>query len=279
MVHRSLLTLCAFVGVSTSVAHACPKVGGIADFNCDGEAHVVVLGDSIVTGIGDKDNHDFGGYVLRAQQRFPNATFYNFGVPGQMTPFLLIELEQAFKGRGTPGLADAIIKADLVVLDEGRNDAVMGKMPSKTARNLQRASDLIQEFVTTSTGHRSLVVRAVLSPSSREDRSSWVQQLEGLIARSGNSVMPADLRFDKMPTALLARDGLHPTSEGYDKMSRVFIRYLHETYAEHAKRLHRDEDNDGLYDMYERSRFGTDPTNPDSDGDGLLDGVDPNPLG
>lgn len=279
MAHRFLLTLFAFVGVSTSVAHGCPKVAGIADFNCDGEAHVVVLGDSIVTGIGDSENEDYGGYVLRAQQRLSDATFYNFGVPGQMTPFLLIELQQAFKGRGIPGLADALIKADLVVLDEGRNDSAMGKMPSKTARNLQRAADLINEFVKSETGHKPLVVRAVLTRSTREKQSAWVQELEGLIARSSTSVMPADLRFDKVPTKLLAKDGLHPTSNGYELMAKVFVRYLRETYAEHAKSSHKDADNDGLYDMYERSRFGTDPHNPDTDGDGLLDGEDPNPLG
>ena len=38
-----------------------------------------------------------------------------------------------------------------------------------------------------------------------------------------------------------------------------------------------DSDNDGLPDELEIT-LGTDPNNPDTDGDGLLDGVDPNPL-
>ena len=277
MVRCFLLPLLWSVAVSIPVASACPKVARIADFNCDGEAHVVVLGDSIVTGVGDTENGNSGGYVLRTQQRFPEVTFHNFGVPGQMTPFLLIELQQAFKGRGTPGLADAIAKADLVVIDEGRNDSAMGKMPSKTARNLQRAADLIRDFVKSATRRNPLVVRAVLAPSRRSKQSSFVRELEHLIARTSTWSMPADLRFDKMPTKLLAKDGLHPTAAGYEKMAMVFSRYLRETYAEHARRFHPDGDNDGLYDMYERSRFGTNPRNPDTDGDGIRDGDDPFP--
>ena len=39
-----------------------------------------------------------------------------------------------------------------------------------------------------------------------------------------------------------------------------------------------DEDADGLIDAIEALSVGTDPCNPDTDGDGLLDGADPNPL-
>lgn len=278
MLRRLLLPLLWSLAVSTPLASACPKVARIADFNCDGEAHVVVLGDSIVTGVGDTENGNSGGYVLRTQHRFPDVTFHNFGVAGQMTPFLLVELQQAFKGRGTPGLAEAIVKADLIVIDEGRNDSAMGKMPSKTARNLKRASELIRGFVKGATRRNPLVVTAVLTPALRSKQSSFVRQLESLIARTSSWIMPADLRFDKLPTKLLARDGLHPTSDGYEKLALVFSRYLRETYADHAHRLHPDVDQDGLYDMYERWRFGTDPRNPDSDGDGILDGEDSDPA-
>ena len=43
------------------------------------------------------------------------------------------------------------------------------------------------------------------------------------------------------------------------------------------ERLGEDRDGDGLSDEQERL-FGTDPDNPDSDGDGILDGQDPTPL-
>ncbi|MBP2145379.1 hypothetical protein J2129_000833 [Methanofollis sp. W23] len=40
--------------------------------------------------------------------------------------------------------------------------------------------------------------------------------------------------------------------------------------------MSRDSDHDGLTDSYEL-RNGTDPTNPDSDGDGWVDGADSEP--
>ncbi|MCK4793663.1 MAG: hypothetical protein KAV87_58585, partial [Desulfobacteraceae bacterium] len=39
-----------------------------------------------------------------------------------------------------------------------------------------------------------------------------------------------------------------------------------------------DEDGDGLSDLEEACELGTDPCNPDTDGDGVTDDVDPDPL-
>jgi hypothetical protein len=62
-------------------------------------------------------------------------------------------------------------------------------------------------------------------------------------------------------------------------MAKVFIAYLLKEYAEYAAVLREDQDNDGLYDIFESSRFGTDPTLADTDGDGVKDGRDPTPAG
>jgi hypothetical protein len=62
-------------------------------------------------------------------------------------------------------------------------------------------------------------------------------------------------------------------------MAEVFIKYLLKNYREHINNLRKDSDSDGLFDLYERVKFGTDPANPDTDGDGLSDGIDPSPAG
>jgi hypothetical protein len=77
---------------------------------------------------------------------------------------------------------------------------------------------------------------------------------------------------------LLGNDRLHPTSKGYGAIAAVLIKYLRSDYPAHARTLREDLDNDGLYDLFEEGRFGTDPTDPDTDDDGMKDGSDPDPL-
>jgi lysophospholipase L1-like esterase len=77
-------------------AWGCPAVSRLADLNCDGKATVVVLGDSLVRGIGDTKNSNTGGYIIRTQEKFPGATIYGYGVPGLRTQPLLSTLKNTF---------------------------------------------------------------------------------------------------------------------------------------------------------------------------------------
>jgi hypothetical protein len=117
-----------------------------------------------------------------------------------------------------------------------------------------------------------------MSPN-RGSQSPWVKELDGLILKSHQVEFPADLRFDLVSKRLLQPDNIHPTSKGYVAMAKVFIAYLLNEYAEYVSLLREDQDSDGLYDMFEASRYGTDPLNADTDGDGIKDGRDPTPAG
>jgi hypothetical protein len=117
-----------------------------------------------------------------------------------------------------------------------------------------------------------------MSPN-RGSQSPWVKELDNLILDSHEAESPADLRFDLVSKRLLQPDNIHPTSKGYAEMAKVFITYLLTKYPEHVSLLREDQDNDGLYDIFEASRFGTDPMNADTDGDGIKDGKDPTPAG
>jgi len=61
--------------VIASCAFACPRIGELIDYNCDGEHRIAITGDSIAYGItgqheGEDDNYS-GGYVERLAERFP----------------------------------------------------------------------------------------------------------------------------------------------------------------------------------------------------------------
>jgi lysophospholipase L1-like esterase len=260
-------------------AAACPRIGGLPDVNCDGKSIVVVIGDSLVAGVGDSVNRGSGGYVLRAQQRFSDSTVFNEGTAGLRATALLKRLRKTFAPGQTSPLRQKLISADLVVLDLGRNDRWFFKPPAHTLRNLQRIRRSIATEVTATTGFSPLIVQAVLMYPNRGSQGPWVKELNGLILKSHTTTAPADLRFDLVSKRLLNPDNIHPSSRGYAAMAKIFISYLLKNYPRHVTAIRSDADNDGLYDEFEAIRYGTSPTNPDSDGDGLKDGEDPSPAG
>ena len=114
---------------------------------------------------------------------------------------------------------------------------------------------------------------------NRGSQAPWVKELDALIVKSSTQSSPADLRFDAVSKKLLSGDQIHPTSKGYAAMAEVFTKYLKTVFPKHVAARRPDVDGDGLYDEFEKSRFGTSPASPDSDGDGLGDGEDPSPAG
>lgn len=267
-----LLALCAPLSSS-----ACPHVAGLPDFNCDGEIVISVVGDSLVYGTGDGENDGKGGYVLRAQEALPGVTFFNFGYPGITTSALTSKVDRAFGEGGGNRLAHVLVKSDLIVIDVGRNDE-WSKSYLETAAALKKLRTQIEEDVSKVTELNPLVVTAVLMKTKTIKKGAWISQLNRFISSSNYKTAPADLRFDAVPWQLCGEDRIHPTSQGYARLARIFVRYITQSYPEHVAALRPDRDGDGLYDIFERSRFGTDPHRADTDRDGLLDGVDPDPL-
>lgn len=277
-----IVSVCGVVLVCLAVmrsAQACPDISSLTDFNCDAKATVVVIGDSLVYGIGDTQNENEGGYVLRTQERFPQAQVVGYGVPGLRTLTMLKTVRRALAAPATSELGKDLLAADLVVLDLGRNDRWNFGLPAATLRNLNRARSMIEAGVRSNTGVAPLVVTAVLMYPNRGSQGPWVKELNELIIRSHSDERPADLRFDLVSKRLLSPDNIHPTSKGYAAMGRVFIDYLRREYNRYALLQRADQDSDGLFDIFERSRFGTDPMNPDTDGDGIRDGDDTSPVG
>jgi lysophospholipase L1-like esterase len=186
-------------------------------------------------------------------------------------------VDRAFGQSGGSDLADALVASDLVVIDVGRNDE-WSKSYAETAAALKRLRSEIEDDVSGITGHRPLVATAVLMITRTLKKGAWIAELNRYISASNSLSTPADLRFDAVPWQLCGPDRIHPTSKGYERLARTFKKYITQTYPKHVEGLRKDRDHDGLYDIFEKSKFGTDPLNPDTDGDGLLDGSDPDPL-
>jgi lysophospholipase L1-like esterase len=230
--HILVATLSLIAAMSPALA--CPDVGGLPDVNCDGTATVVVVGDSLVSGIGDTKNEGKGGYVLRTQSEFREATFFRRGTPGLRTVPLLQKLKKAFLTPLESDFAQELLTADLVVLDVGRNDRWLMGLPSATFRNLKKARGIIEQSTLEQSGKTPLVVLAVLMLPNRGSQGPWVKQLNEIIFSSHSKAHPADLRFDQVSKRLLSPDSIHPTSKGYAALSKVFISYLKNEYPEYV---------------------------------------------
>jgi GDSL-like Lipase/Acylhydrolase family/Bacterial TSP3 repeat len=252
-------------------AYACGKVGPITDRNCDGKAVVTILGDSIPAGFGDKVN---GGYVTRIQRSLPTVEFRNFAEPGLKTGPHLLKLTRAFRTPASEpnSLRDALIEADVVIQDLGRNDRWDFGLPAATYRNLKRAVTIIQKGVAAEQRVKPVVVTAVMMLPNRGSQGPWVKELNELILNGSTEASPSDVRLDLVSKRLLSPDQIHPTAAGYAALASALKKYIVKTLPKHLAKAVSDDDSDGVYDDAESIIFGTDPQLVDTDGDGVSDG-------
>jgi lysophospholipase L1-like esterase len=230
-----------------------------------------------VYGVGDVRNNGQGGYVLRIAQKFPDASFDNRGTPGEEARRVIGIIQDTFKGTGDTSFASSLTQSDIVILDIGRNDWWKFRPAIATWRNLKRLRETIQSAVNSLTGHKPLVVTAQLMGANRTGQGTWVTELNSYIAANNTLTAPADLRFNAVSKKLLI-DRVHPSSLGYDAIAKILYTYLTQTISKHVSAFRPDRDHDGLYDEYEAEKYGTSPNNPDTDGDGILDGQDDTPA-
>ena len=213
----------ALILFNSAQAQDCPSAHKVPDINCDGRVMVTVIGDSLVAGIGDTKNDNKGGYVLRASAKLKKIEFNSVGVPGLRTLELLKLLKQVFSAKSE------LAKSDIVILDIGRNDRWLFGEPLATYRNLKRASAQIKKAGKKSQGKPPLVVTAVLMLPNRGSQGPWVKELNSIILKNSTKKDPGDLRFDLVSKRLLNSDQVHPTSQGYEQLSKTLVHYLSKT--------------------------------------------------
>jgi len=244
---RKLLFLVAFSLVSSAiprVSWACPDIDGLLDINCDQQLIIITFGDSITFGIKDSTGL---GYPGRLNQIFPSAIVINLGDPGERTPTGRSRAAQSFAANAN---------ADYIIILEGVNDYWLANRSSSSTRN-----NLVS-MKNSGLNTGALTLLANLTQVRRSFQQPWVSAVNSQI----NSIREID--FFSLGQGIISGDLLHPNNNGYQTMANFLSVLLIQLTP-----LNRPADNDGdtIYDFAE-PLFGTSPTNPDSDGDGLLDG-------
>jgi lysophospholipase L1-like esterase len=268
---KSAVALIAWC-LGTAYAHACPLVGGLVDFNCDGKHRIAVTGDSVVFGTGDELNNNQGGYVLRLKRAFPSSQVYNFGYPGITTAHLLSYYKKLFTKDPNNDQISQLGTSDIVIIDVGRNDYFNRNSSTLTATTIKRLTIYLSTELEKRFGTSPLFVTTVLPLTRREIDLGFIKQVNMVLLKIRGRDFPAYLRFDKLDPTLLGADGLHPTSAGYDVLGTIATAYIKRDAQKRSKALRRDSDHDGMYDVFERDKFQTSPRKADTDGDGLIDG-------
>lgn len=255
---------------------ACPRINGLVDYNCDGRVLVAVVGDSIVRGVGDIANNNNGGYVKRLEKKFPRTHFANLGYRGYTSGRLYAEVAQILSKAEKKKYTlprEALQAADAIIVDIGRNDFFSGLPSANTVTMIERLVDLLQSKLTNDEGVGPLIRVATLLPTKRAYQRGFIHEVNMLLlAESALGVVPVALRYDLLPESIISIDGIHPSTKGYRRIAAIAAAYVQGTLTNEMVSRRSDRDGDGVYDVFERIKFGSDPTLLDSDGDILPDG-------
>ncbi len=242
----SLLLLMVMTIAPVVFAYACPDANGLVDINCDGKVEIITFGDSIT--YGERDSTGLG-YPGRINQIFPNAQVVNLGVSG----------ESSQRGRSRASSAFSVgVDPDYIIVLEGVNDYFLDdRSSSKTRSNLL-------SIVNRGEDSGAITLLAKLTAVKRSGQSSWVRSVNNAISSY------AEIDFYMLGDQILSSDNLHPNDNGYQAMAEVAANVLLDVSEAHRPL---DRDGDGIYDFAE-PRFGSSPTNPDTDGDTISDGAE-----
>ena len=252
--------------IKASIASACPASLGYPDVNCDEKFIISFFGDSVTRGVADpKMNNVTGGVPLRLKKYFkknlPKKSFKvnNFGRPGIKCLDLKVEARREIL-KNKKGGADS----DVAIYACGLNDYFTHRDSSKTRSYLQAMKRFAKKK-----GIFSNI--AMVTQTNRPWQQPWVASVNAKLIK-----VASNIRYDLLdPETMISNDSLHPNGAGYNFMFDTLFSFINHTnfipLAESELGL-TDLDNDNVYDIFEITKFGTDPNNPDTDNDGTKDG-------
>lgn len=264
---RKLICLAVLSGLlGRSDTFACPTVHGLPDFNCDGVFTIAFFGDSITRGRTDPLYDGRSGAVpLRLHRRLkstlPSKRFkvLNFGTPGITCRALRSNVRTIIK-RNKSGVESS----DVAVFACGINDYLKGLTTESAFSDLKQMQKFGQ-----SRGMFSIV--ANVSHTGIDPLQRWIDRLNSKIKSLGGY-----LRYDRLnPDTMLVPDKIHPNGDGFSFMFSSFYSFLTgwSFIRLGVEQLGlTDVDDDSVYDSFEITKFGTDPSLEDTDGDLLSDG-------
>jgi len=175
-------------------------------------AQILVFGDSIVYGAWDRE----GGWVERLRKFLFDKEFlvYNLGVSGDTTEDLLNRFEFEAEQRLDEN------EETIIIFSIGINDTLRTS-PEKFKENIRKLIGLAQKFT-------QKIIFVGLTPVDEEKteyKNEYIQQYNEIIKSicSENKLLFIDILGDWQETnyKILLEDGLHPNSQGHEK---IFIK-------------------------------------------------------
>lgn len=255
-------------------ASACPLIDDTyIDFNCDQKLKIAVIGDSVVWGIGDNKNNNEGGYPKRLASLLGHKVS-NLGDPGATSLEVLHDLMATIDKRSTKR---KLKNTDVIIFDVGRNDYWKDETPEGVARNIKRSVQFLKKKLNGENGLPYFIV-STLIPTKRAFQQPFIDEVNAALLRMKSRNLPVKLYFHKLKPKIISNDLLHPNSRGYKRIAKFLFEYFNNELQvlEAKKRL--DEDIDGIFDRFE-SKYLTDKSLNDTDGDTYLDGAEVFELG
>ncbi len=199
---------------------------GLKDLDGDGQVVIVCFGDSITRGVGDgEDPSDtppiaVAGYPARLRDA-TGVLVFNSGQPGEQTP------------AGRPRLQQVLSQSrqDYVILLEGAND-IEHREDGDALRNLQGMIDdvvgvgslpMIGTLTPTCCNHaRSIPRNHVVAFNDQIRTMARINDIP-LVDFNRDFVPDPNLPFDESSGLIHVEEGLHPTSAGYDLMTKTVL--------------------------------------------------------
>jgi acyl-CoA thioesterase-1 len=207
-----LLSLCVACRRSTEPAAETPSAPPVQEQPAqpaDDRPLIVAFGDSLTAGLGVDPGHSYPDYLQRLiDEKGYRYRVVNAGVSGDTSSGGLTRLSSILA-----------MKPEIVILELGANDGLRGLPVEQTRANLEEMVATMQQAGVT------VVLLGMTLP--RNYGPHYIESFEKIykdIARVYKLVfIPFDIdTFVKNP-GLMQRDGLHPTAEGYAKITpRIF---------------------------------------------------------
>ena len=248
---------------------ACPLVNGLVDFNCDQKLRVTVTGDGIVSGAGDVVD---GGYVGRLTEALPGVEFSNLGVNKISSRGLLGSFSRLLRQPKTGETLKKSRNVDIFIIQVGNNDFNRHQKPATTLRNIKKLVELLRSELAKDGAVTPFIVVTTLPPTKVKAQQKYVGKVNRMLLAESSDSLPVYVRFDNLPVREISFDRIHPTPEGYTELASILRTFLTGDAQTLLSSLRSDQDQDGLYDLFEEDKFHTSVSLADSDLDGLKDG-------